>query len=638
MRHCRLPLQRQDRIKGKVGGSQMDTNRRTFLEAALGVGALAGLGAARHPASPHRLVPSIATPQGGVAGRPDARTIYASSIPGVVLDCDIATGKSIDGGVPTDNAARLNAVLAAASATNHIHLIMDGGSAMGSALCIPQTGYVTVSGLGWGTGFYLFSGSNCMAIQTSNVGTTHRQNMDAIHPPAPHAFTGRNVVLSNFMVHGNKGRFPGGLVSAKAAPADTSLPGTVNADAKGTNNFWYVGIILVGVENVIIRDLYVFDPSSYAINLYKCRNILVDGCRLEAGDMGGSDCVAGIQLEGGCSNCRISNCFLRVNDDAVAFNLFEDPPEGGSDFIVSDCVVEGYTHGRDFGMKVKGSDAQTHRVQFHNISGTLAWWGLLIGNGNVYEDIGEDTNHSILMDGIDIQLTGNGPIAPAMVIVAGNAGLLELNRVKFVDPQRPAPLVLMSSLAATISSLRITNCGIHRSSGGSQGAYALEASKAGSAIRDIVISDFHVTEQAGQQYGDIPVLVHLGGTAVGSLTFSGRVSGVGSVVAIDGGSTLGELTIPDLTHGSNAAGAKAFTIVSSGASATPIPVSVGRYGGRNLAGIAASGVVLTGPGILSCGFSLPDALMGNHSLYRAADHQQSPCIKIDGAVRSLLLH
>src|SRR4051812_501659 len=84
-------------------------------------------------------LPFLPDSMGGGPGG-SSRIIYASAIPGVVLDCDIRTGAKIGGGTPTDNAARINAVLATATAARPIHLVIDGGSAMGSPLTIPTTG------------------------------------------------------------------------------------------------------------------------------------------------------------------------------------------------------------------------------------------------------------------------------------------------------------------------------------------------------------------------------------------------------------------------------------------------------------------------------------------------------------------
>ena len=89
-------------------------------------------------------------------------TVIKASELGCVLDCDLNTGLKIGGGTATDNTVVLNTFLQSATASNPIHLIMDGASLCAGILTAQSN--VTIEGLGWDTGFYVKSGANACGI------------------------------------------------------------------------------------------------------------------------------------------------------------------------------------------------------------------------------------------------------------------------------------------------------------------------------------------------------------------------------------------------------------------------------------------------------------------------------------------
>src|SRR5260370_31243556 len=89
--------------------------------------------------------------------------IRASEI-GCALDCNLRNGRNkFTGGSATDDAPRINAAMAAATADNPITLIIDG-SALISGLFLPAAGNWSIAGLGCGTGFFIKRGANNDAI------------------------------------------------------------------------------------------------------------------------------------------------------------------------------------------------------------------------------------------------------------------------------------------------------------------------------------------------------------------------------------------------------------------------------------------------------------------------------------------
>jgi hypothetical protein len=105
-------------------------------------------------------------PLAGAYAQASPTVVYASTISGVVLDANLS---GASGQTCTDNSAALNAVLATATPTVPIDLIMDGASCLGSVatgVCLDLRGLsdVTVEGQGWTTGFFVKAGANCSAI------------------------------------------------------------------------------------------------------------------------------------------------------------------------------------------------------------------------------------------------------------------------------------------------------------------------------------------------------------------------------------------------------------------------------------------------------------------------------------------
>lgn len=83
----------------------------------------------------------------GASVVPGMTYIRASQI-GCALDCDLSTGRNkLTGGAATDDAPVINAAMAAATSSNPITLIIDGGALI-SGLFLPAAGYWGIQGEG----------------------------------------------------------------------------------------------------------------------------------------------------------------------------------------------------------------------------------------------------------------------------------------------------------------------------------------------------------------------------------------------------------------------------------------------------------------------------------------------------------
>jgi hypothetical protein len=562
-----------------------------------------------------------------------ARTVYASSIPGVVLDCDIRTGAKIGGGSPTDNVTALNAVLATATATNPVHLIIDGGSAIGHpGLLIPPTGHVTISGQGWDTGFFVLSGSNSHAIR--NTGPTDLDSAQVWSPGVgPTANAGSNVTLSSFRIHCNRGVYPNG--NANGGSDGTFTAGVVIADARGTytSQWLLTGVFLRALDNVVLDRLWIYDAPTFHVSLYACTRVWASGCRVEAAHPEFSGNTDGFHFNGGCSRVLVDRCWFATGDDCVAFNMDEGNAQDGADLVMADCIAEGCqsvlrVYGKDFG--------SCRRVEMRNVKATgIRFWAITLGDDNFSgaAPLLAEGTHSLSVTDCDFGFTSG---ATAAVTIAASAGTIDLCRVRMHDPGAPISLVKQTTPNSTVSVLKITDCSIHRSTSGSSPAFLFDGEHAAS-IGEMIVSNFSYTEQvghAGLDYTDAPVLIYLHGTSVVRLSLGGSLKGIASAIDIGVDSFVGLVDIPDLVHESNAATPTAHTIVGAG---SPTLVSIGRYRGRNLAGIASGTIALTGPGVLSSGYPVADALMADNSPYLGSDHSNLPCIKLSGTAHTITL-
>lgn len=554
--------------------------------------------------------------------------IYASRIPGVVLDCNIATGVKNGGGTPTDNRAAINAQLALATVANPICLIIDGGSALSGSLLIPSTGQVTIQGNGWDCGFFMNSGANASAIK--NFGPTQLNELQ-VWSAGAQTIVGSNICLSNFRINCNRGTFPNGNINNAPSDGTITTQATYAPDARGQypGSFWNCGIVLLGCENILIDRLWVYDSTAYHINFFHCTHIMIQHCRIEAGNPTFSGNTDGIHLNGGCSEVHIDNCWFSTGDDCVGINIAEGDAQDGKDFILSNLIcVSCQTLVRVYGGN--GSTNVRRTIISNVVASGVRFAAFLIGIESGGTPSTPQNQHCILIDGADIQVTASNPTYNSILFLNGNAALIEMSRVKMIEPTLAYPMINMTNTNATIDTLRIIDCGIVRNSDGNVAAYAMNATTG--TINNFVVEKFHVDES--QAYADIATLFNLNGTTVTKMSIDADVSGVGTVLNVTSSSTVGSIVVNDMIHKSNTGSNAAHSIIVA---TNSTPVSIGRFSGTNLAGPVSGTVVLGGNGVISSGFPIADSLMGNNSFYLGSDHSNVPCIKVGGTAKTVNL-
>jgi hypothetical protein len=417
--------------------------------------------------------------------------IKASSIAGVVLDCDLSTGAKIGGGTATDNTAALNAVLATASATNPIKLILDGPTAV-SGLVIAAAGYTTIEGIGWQSGIWIISGSNADPINNGKI-----LSFDpATTPPAQ----GQFVSLKNFMINGNRGN---GTTGNSTSGQPQGVSGT----------YWYCNINLANLNGVRIENMYLYDSAAYEIRLNNCSDFVVANCNIYNPNTTPTANQDGIHIDGPASDGFIRGNRINNNnsDDAIALNASEGYSGLIDRITISDNTFDNVPNAlRVYGGTTGSATGTVGTVIFRGNIGACTNQVITIGNGlgTPVECCGRE-----LIFSQNSFTTGNSPY---FIILSGSIGNLTLTDCVWNSPIATSSQFLYSE-GVTISSLTLNNCSIHRTTAGNSTGTVLLSSVAASSISRMTINGFQVTDEQGQTYAAIPKLLAMANLTIAAL-------------------------------------------------------------------------------------------------------------------------
>jgi hypothetical protein len=446
---------------------------------------------------------------------PGMKYIRASQI-GCALDCNLYDGSNKHtGGRATDDGPRINAAMAAASATNPITLIIDG-SALISGLFLPAGGHWSIAGLGCGTGFFIKSGTNNDGIHNGppNAGVPSDPG-----PPAPPR--GMNVSLSNFTVNGNQGNGHNG----------DSTTGTTQGNGALA---WYVCINLMNLDNITIESVVIVNSPSYHVRLSNVGKVNISGCVLQSH----GPSTDGLHFDGPANDIAISNCNFTTDDDAIALNCPEGYTGNISRVTVTNCIFNSWSLMRLDSIGGNGSPNRFNidTVSVTNCSGTLTQAGFLIGQG-----YGSNPNSVTGLTVSDCSLT-----APTVLEVGASFGTIVLRNVTLIPSgsyKAPGYAFLRTSTffyAATYvgSSLSLNNCVIQRNADAAVAALILEYD---SVISTLEFNGFAV-QDAGSYHKALDLLTIASGS-VGQLVLDALTSTeINSPVSAGGFSSIGSVS------------------------------------------------------------------------------------------------
>lgn len=423
--------------------------------------------------------------------------IRASEI-GCALDCDLKTGRHLrTGGTATDDAPKINAAMAAASATNPITLIIDG-SALISGLFLPAGGYWSIAGLGCGTGFYIKSGTNNDGIHNGGPSAALPTNPG---PPAP--ARGKNVSLSNFTLNGNQGNGKDG-------------DSTSGLRQGASDSTWYFGIDLMNLDNIVMQNVVVVNVPSFHVRLSNVGNVAVSGCVFQSKGLS----TDGLHFDGPANDIVITQCKFATGDDSIALNCPEGYTGNISRVSVSNCTFNSLSLMRLYTQNGYPNKSVIDTVSVKNCTATLTEAAFLIGLAD-----GSLPNSVTGLTISDCNVT-----ASCVLAMAENLGTATLRNVTFtpsqsgvawITPQankicaivRPSPLY--GNIRSVGSSLTLENCVIQRKSDTEVAAIIVEN---GSSIANLIFNGFSV-QDAGQ-YKPLSEFIHIGDGTIGKLAIA----------------------------------------------------------------------------------------------------------------------
>jgi hypothetical protein len=419
--------------------------------------------------------------------------IRASEI-GCALDCNLRTGHNkYTGGDATDDAPRINAALAAATATNPITLIIDG-SALISGLFLPAGGNWGIAGLGCGTGFFVKSGAN-------NDGIHNGPANAIVSDGAPAPARGANVSLRNFTLNGNQGNGHDG-------DSTTGL-------RQGSTQAWYCGIHLMNLDDIKLEKVVVVNTPAFHVRFSNVGNVSVSGCVMKSSGLS----TDGLHFDGPANDISISNCDFMTGDDSIALNC----PEGYSGDIsrvaVQNCTFNSLSLMRLYTTN-GGPKFNIESVNVSNCTGELTEAAFLIGTTG-----GSNPNSVTGMNISDCKLA-----APTILAMAENFGNIALknvtlmpwqSRVAWVAPQpnricaflRPSPLY--GNISFSGSSLSFETCQLSHYGDLSIAAMVLENA---STIENVTFNGFGVVN--GGPVTPVPSLVEMASGSIGQLVLN----------------------------------------------------------------------------------------------------------------------
>lgn len=427
--------------------------------------------------------------------------IYASSIPGVVLDCVVNpllsnVGKTPSGGTPTDNTTALNNALlsyVAATGGGNYKLILDGGS-LTTGLIIPSLGNYEIEGIGWTSGIFMKAGSNSNAIYNDGTGPSGFDKQTT--PPT----RGGWLRLSKFTINGNRGNGTNG--------------NSTTGDPRGiAASYWYMNIAIANVQGVRIEDMFVYDAPGYGIRLTNCGDIVIKDCNVDNPCVTfthNQDCI---HLSGPWEDARIegNTLYNNLSDDAIALNA----PEGYGGNASRSVVIGNTINNCYNGVRIYGgfypsgpTNWQVFTVVVDGNTGTTSNSAFILGGLNTENQ--DASGQAITLANNTFNVTGG----PFISFLSGSVGDLLVSNCIWNAPSSSNAFILGSG---SISNLIVDNCGIYRNTSGNTATTPLLGASAAFTIKRMTIDNFQIVDENGQSYSAVANLITMGNLTLGSL-------------------------------------------------------------------------------------------------------------------------
>lgn len=513
-----------------------------------------------------------------------------------VADCDIANGIKIGGGTPTDNATALNGLLALATSTNHVTLVLDGGFAVKHGLTYPATGNFSIIGLGYGTGVFIMNGSNSDGLRSSSVVTNADYN-NAWNPGlSSQSILGSNVTLKNFSFYLNRGNVAnnGGTGVTGTGNVDGTTDGTITTttaapDGRGLytlyppvgafNWYWFVGANFQRLDKVTVEDVQFYDSPSYAAIFFNCTNVTTKNNKVIS-PSGGKSNTDGVHFDGGCQYITVDGDYFNSADDCVALNFGEGNGQAGGNATVSNIKANGNisvvrVYGDAYSTPSTYSSAPCKNIVITNCTGntTLAamFFGVAVNNSKTTKLI-----ESVRMSNCEVNINFNS-VNLAWVEVGSSGNSLILEGCTILEPQHNIKFIRFAE-AAGVNEITVNVKAVRNTFGSSLVSLlgnAADPFPTGASIGTLTINGFSIADEGS--YSSAPYAIYTTGGTIANVWIENFESA----------------HVTDFCND--------YTKITS----------------------------IGGPGVLGTGYSFPDSVIANGTIYNSST-QSCVCLKTGG--------
>jgi Endopolygalacturonase len=124
-------------------------------------------------------------------------------------------------------------------------------------------------------------------------------------------------------------------------------------------------VFIWGCDDVTIKNVKLRDAGFWTTHLYQCNNVLIEGCDIRSPYKPvPAPSTDGVDIDV-CKQVTIRNCFISVNDDAIAIKGGKGPDahKTNNNGPVSEILIEDCTFGDSHGTLTLGSES----IHAHNI-------------------------------------------------------------------------------------------------------------------------------------------------------------------------------------------------------------------------------------------------------------------------------
>jgi len=419
--------------------------------------------------------------------------MYASQF-GATLDSNVYTG----GG--TDDTDALQAILDQAHRLGRLHLVLDGAAKISRTLKVHSN--TTIECPDKSCGLFLADGANCSVIRNADVDMETIQN--------------RNITLLGGVYNNNSP----GQVHHRDAPAEEHLIST-----------WVFAMEFYGVENMIMRDVTIANPRTFAMLMANWKYVTMDNIHIDRRERVDFQNQDGLHFWGPGRFLTIRDIRGNSGDDFIALA----PDEHDRKSSIEDVLIQGVQlDDADQGIRLLVcGEGKLDRVIIRDVTGTYRSYGFIVNPWSEGEGIRRYGHYgNIVFDTIDLRPMKNNYSysQPFLFKLGGNIESVTFKNIYQHTPEFNHKMFIL---------------------GGSFTGDQPETSEMPTHISRIIVDGLYIDERCEQGIPDSYFLVR---SKVDLLSIKDVIlrraeglPGTGVLVRVESGGSVGELRMKDMS-------------------------------------------------------------------------------------------